>query len=118
MSPANYFTIRNMENTDKKQVKETVTPLITTEVTPETNTLEVGNFSLKKMGPYLTLYNLHLKNKKAKKYYLNHDNKVVDFEGDKIPVATQAKLKEVYDSDPSYAKHITPPEGYKAPWAV
>ena len=114
MSPANYYTIRNMENKDSK-AKETA-PEITPAATPETTTPEVGKFLLKKPGPFLTMYNLHLKNKKGKKYILNHDSKPLEFDGDTIPVATQAKLKEVYDSEASYVKIIEAPAGYKAPW--
>jgi hypothetical protein len=60
----------------------------------------------------VTLYKVGKKSK-----FLNHSNKEVVVKGIKVPVATSEQLKEMYDADPSYAKFVTPPAGYQAPWA-
>ena len=72
---------------------------------------EKGEFKLKDPGALLTLYKVGKKTK-----FLNHYHEPVDGPEGKVPVATQAQLKEVYDADPTYAKFVIAPAGHKAPW--
>lgn len=71
----------------------------------------IKGFSLVNPGGFVTLYRLGKQTK-----LLNHDNKEVQYLDQKLPVATQEQLKEVYDADASYIAIVKPPAGYEAPW--
>lgn len=71
----------------------------------------VSGFVLRDKGDKVTLYKVG-----KKSMMLNHSDKELDMNGLKVKVATQEQLKEMYDADASYAKFVTPPSGYKAPW--
>lgn len=79
--------------------------------TTETAPKEATGFILRDPGPKATFYKVGKKGK-----LLNHSDKEIEVSGTKVPPASQAVLKEMYDADPSYAKFVTPPAGYKAPW--
>jgi len=72
---------------------------------------EATGFVLRDPGPKATFYKVGKKGK-----WLNHSDKEIEVSGQKVPPASQAVLKEMYDADSSYAKFVTPPAGYKAPW--
>lgn len=72
---------------------------------------QVSGFELLKVQPAITLY------KVGKRWaLLNHDTAPGIYGDQTVPVATQAQLKEVYDSRPEYKALVKPPKGYKAPW--
>lgn len=81
------------------------------EITPVQQPKADAVFTLKERGPKITLYRVGKQTK-----VLNHHTEPVEWDGKPVKVATQEQLKEVYDSDPTYVKFVTAPEGYKAPW--
>ena len=68
-------------------------------------------FKIKNPGKNVTVYSVN-----RKTMFLNHHDSEVEFGDKKIPVATQAQLKEMYDADATYAKFVEPPAGHTAPW--
>ena len=85
------------------------------EATPPPAAKESGVFTLApayKAQDKVTLYKVGKHSK-----FLNHSDKPIEVKGIKVPIATSEQLKEMYDADASYAKFVTPPSGYQAPWA-